>query len=455
MSDEVVRGNGVAPGQPTGQPMPSVATDERKSLSDMRRHLAAKNAEAGQPKPDPRRPVAQTRAQPGAQAAPRSAGDRMAQFDAAQQQQRPGGGQKPQGDDEQQARQPGQAAGQAPEPVLDGDDQPPAEVADAPEGEQQAGPGDDLSDADAAARYREMLAGGFAPPELDGLQHEVKVDGRVMYVDSNELRQGYMRGGGARAMVQRAQQAMGQAQQVQQRWQQHFESARDPQYLHDTYEREGYGEVLDQVAHMRLKHWKEQREVVRAAGLAAMQRFGVDSVNDARVQDAMRNAQTSLKRARDAEIQMQRVQWQQQQLQQQQRDAEQKREAEQSHSHWSQQISQLRPLAFRANGIHDNGPNRTRFAEHLVAIVQTQPGRVTNITRDMCLEAAQALADEMAAREGGGQQAGQQVGQRQPARRQPLNPGRLALGAGKPHGQQAERKRGSDFAAEFRRRRLQ
>ena len=122
--------------------------------------------------------------------------------------------------------------------------------------------------------------------------HELKANGVTRYVDTKELKQGYIRGVDYRRFHAEAQAVSQQHQRYQQSMQQHFEQIRDPGQMLEIYERNGFGDTLYQVATLIAERDREDRGMVRAAGIDIMQRKGINDPNHREVVDAMKRAES-------------------------------------------------------------------------------------------------------------------------------------------------------------------
>ena len=434
MSGEVVRGEGHAPGQGAGVPMPTVTTPERGSLGDMREHFARMNADAQQ------QPANGNAARP--QTTSSRIGEFSRQLEAKQE--------APTGIGEQRQT-----------PANDVIDPELPEGSELPEGDeqQQLAPEEseteqaqaELADAEALTKFREWQNSDLFPDEMaDKWLHELKVAGRVQYVDTKELRQGYMRGGDARRMYSEAQQVQQQAQSYTQSMNQHFQAVRDPEQMLEIYERNGYGETLEKVARLIAERVSSTRRVVRAAGLAAMEQYGTQDPNDHRVRAAMEATERELKRSRAVDVEQRRLAFERSQFDQSRTQTQTQQETAQHLAQYERQLNQLRPNAFRAYGIKDSASHRQALARHLGNVIATR-GFGGDITRELVMEAAsdlkEELEDRIAAEQGAGQPGMTPAQQRAAAQSQarqaqgrPLPPGRLGMGGGKPmNGEGAKR----------------
>lgn len=429
--------NRPVPGDGAGQPMPAVQTEARASVDTMRAHLARKNAEQAT-----------------------GAKDRVAAFSGAyeaKQQARRDPRERP---DQQQI------VTDVPDTQGDPNAQPAAEEGQAPEADPSSVQVEDeleaprsLEDNEALERFRAWEQDDYFPDEMLTKLHEVKVNGRTYSVDGNELRQGYMRGGDYREKSGQARQLAQQAQAYQAQMNQHFEAIKNPDTMLEVYERNGYGDTLLEVARKVAMRVQEQKGVVRAAAIDAMQRLGIDNPNDHRVQAVMKSTQERVDRLAALDARERRLQYETQQLQQVQQQRQSQEQTEQLRQVYERQLSQLRGVSFRAFGIADNKANQQSFARHFMAVVSSQGfNSEQGVTKEMAMAAAQDLADELGPRAPSGPDS--QVdpivarhGRQQQGR--PLPPNRQGLGGGKPvAGPQAQRRTLSDLEAMVRKQRL-
>lgn len=473
MSNEIVRGEGHAPGQNPGEPMPTVPKVERGSLGDMAEHFRRKNEEAASGGPRRQAPPAQQ------QTAKSRIGAFSERLEARQEAPTLPGTPRDQqqhellsDDPDVRKQQKGKWRGAPetpPDPVQGGGggaepEQPATEGAEAvpEEGADDQQPLiDELDDVGAAEKYREWQTSDLFPEEMaDKWLHEIKVAGQLKYVDTKELRQGYARGGDSRRMYAEAQQIQRQAQEHRAAIDQHFEAIKEPTNMLEILERNGYGDTLEKVARMIAERVSHNRRVVRAAGYAAMEQHNTQDANDHRVQEAMRQTEAELKRVRGVDIESRRLQFERQQFDQTRQQQTHQQATEQYRAQYENQLNQLRPNAFRAYGIKDTATNRQAVLRHLANVIQTT-GFEGQITRDHVMSAAADLRDELddtRATEQGGN--GHSTGALSPAQwraqqqvaaarsraangnGRPLPPGRLGMGNGKPLGG-AGAKRGS------------
>lgn len=323
-----------------------------------------------------------------------------------------------------------------------------------------------LTDAEIVARYREMEESSFFPEDLAGKMHEVKVRGQVRYVDTNELRQGYMRHGD---YIQRGKEISAKESEVKQyreTMDQHFEAIKNDEQFLDIYERNGYADTLEKVADRVIARRRDQNMIVKSAGLAAAQRLGFTAQqiadgaadNHREVVEAMRKTHEQLKRSRQLEIDNKRLEHENTSTK---KSAAEKAKAEQlatfRDAH-TRQLEQLRPVALRAHGIEDSPKNRAVFMRHLADVVNDKGVPSEGFTSGIVMSAAQAMREELEDRqiaESGGDNGflspAEFKARAEAAKRaggKPLGPNRSGGGLGKPVTQQPERKRASDMAAE-------
>lgn len=472
MSDQqggVFRGPGVVPGQGPGEAMPDVPKDVKPaSAGDFQRILRERDNAA-----------AQRANQPQQQPAP-SARGRVASFSERLEasQQAPVGPNDPKPEKPapglHEGNQAKPANSQQPDPAAseqraDGSETDPSLEGSPQDGTQEPAEPDALDDMAALAKFREWEQAEFFPDELLSKLHEVQVDGRLEYVDGNELRQGYTRGGAARKMVAEAKQQMQVAQQHQQSMRQHFEEVRDPRNMLAIYERQGYGETLYEVAKLIAERDKGDRMQIRGAMIAEAQKLGIQLdmdgawARDHRVQRVATEIEQRIKRQRVVDNENQRLQFERQQFEARQRAEQDEKQAQQDGAVLKRQVDQLRPLALKAYGIPSNQSNVQLFNVYLSRLIHAQGLENGNITRKMVMEAGQDTLDELNRQARAGQSGGemtpeqwkaQQAG-RQPQGR-PLPANRMGLGGGKPNGQLAGQQRGraSDLEAKVRANRM-
>ena len=382
-SGEIVRGAGHAPGQGPGEAMPDVPGGvQRASLSEFKRVIAARAAAAKQP---------------GA------ARGRVAEFSAKieAKQQAPVQPNEPRGQvgkppktdpmgDPNQVRE----APAAQPTDAEGEPQP-GEQPEGGELEQEAASPDALSDLDALQRFREWEQGDMFPEELEGKLHELKANGVTRYVDTKELKQGYIRGVDYRRFHAEAQQVQQTHQRYQQSMQQHFEQIRDPEQMLEIYERNGFGDTLYQVACRIAERDRQDRGLVQAAGYAVMRAKGIQDPNHREVVEAMKRAEEDVKSMRQTKIEARKVAFDRQQIDAERAKAQSQQQTQQHYAAYENQLNQLRPLVFRAYGLPDSKSNRASLLKHLGAVVNQQGLPAEGLTRELLMEAGRDLADEL------------------------------------------------------------
>lgn len=436
---DVVRGNGNAPGQSLGEPMPDVPKGvERAGLSDFKRVLAERDAarRAGVQQPTARGKVAEfsqrLEARQQAPVQPNepkpTKGENMGDPNQLKE---PGNLEPPEGDPNQQA---------------------------APEGEEGAAEAEQQAESPVAdpEKIAEWMNSDMFPEELESKWlHELKANGVVRYVDTAELKQGYIRGVDYRQFHAQAQAVTRQAEQQQASMRQHFEDVRDPAKMLEIYERQGYSDTLLGVARLIAERDRDDRAMINGAGYAAMQRYATNDPNDHRVVDAMKRCEERIKAQRATEVEGKRIAWEREQLQAQQRAQESQQKVQEHHAVYERQLNQLRPLVFRAFGIPDSKANRAELNRHIGAVLSTDGLPPEGLTRDLMMRAGRDMAESMdgnGSRPPAGLSPEQwqrvQARQRAQAGGQELSPQRMGGGGGKPMaGAGQERKRLSDLKA--------
>lgn len=445
---EVVRGDGNLPGQGPGEAMPSVTTNERKSLSDFKSAMAEKNngPARGQGQPPPARSRlgqfseslerTQQRAVMPNQA--RDAGQEIDEREPPEHQQLaepdPDAPQKAKKPEEQEA---GASENATPEPM--------------PEPKERVS----SDDREALAKYRQWETDDMFPPELEGKLHEVKINGQTKYVDTREMRQGYMRGGDYRRAYSQLQQKEQAGVSRDKAIQEHFDAINDPNQMLEIYERNGYGNTLEQLADIIHARKQERQQIIEGAGIAAMRALGLSKAdwNHRDVVNAMYVAEQRLLKAHQAEIQSRSLEFERSRFQQSQQQVEQQAKVAENSALYERQLTQLRPNAFRAYGLADSAGNRQALVRHLRDVIATE-GFKGEITRGMVMSAASSLKDELE-----DARSSERNADRQPARPagQPLPPNRIAAGGGAPMGNLGGKTRGSlsDLEAMVKRGRMQ
>lgn len=373
----------------------------------------------------------------------------------------------PRSQQEGQAGQP-QAQEQADPSAQDAAEQPSlaapeSESAEAPE-QQEVQPGQ-LTDAEIVAKYREWEQSDLAPEEIfaDKL-HPVKVRGQERYVDYDELRSGYMRQADYTERGNELRKKESQVEGYRKSIDEHFATVKDPNQFLEIYERNGYGEVLEKVAESISQRRAEHKSLVVAAGRAMAERLGFTSDeiragkadNHRDVVAAMQRTDERMRQARAVEIENRKLAFEKERFESERQRATHEQEVTKYKQAYDRQISQLRPGAFKANGIQDNQGNRIAFLRHLGEVMRMEGGvGEQGITRTHVMNAARGMREEMEDRRmsesdasAPGMMSPQEARARAQAdaRRKALGPNRVATGAGRPiqtQGQQA--KRASDF----------
>lgn len=255
-----------------------------------------------------------------------------------------------------------------------------------------------LADTELLAKARDWQSSEYLPEDFLGKFIEVEVkqdDGtkRTEVVPVREMRDGYLR----QSALSRAQTRIHhERQQMQQRdtnVRAHFEKIRDPEVFLREYEDRGYGEVLEAVAMRIAERRVSDRDLINAAGIAVMQRYGCDQ-NDRRVHDAMRRAEDELKVRRANAVELRRIQAERDALAQRSTRDDRETNVSELAATMRKQLDQLRPMAFRALRIHDNPSTQKEFARHLLA--QMEVAGNYEVTRDAVMTAAQTLSEELA-----------------------------------------------------------
>lgn len=229
------------------------------------------------------------------------------------------------------------------------------------------------------------------------------------------------------------------------RMNEHFESINDPKEFLQRHEDMGYSEVLDAALLEYAERKQRERSMIRAAGIAEMQRLGCDE-NDRRVWKVMEETEAEIADARKSKIENRRLSREQKSFEENRKQAELDARTQQSSASLKKSLDQLRPVAFKAYGVADNGANETDFYRHLKSVTDNDrewDGEVISIQH--CMRAAEGLAQELGDRRGHNPKPANGKGQ-------PLPPTRLG-GSGTARAaakaQQEERKRPSDFAAQY------
>jgi uncharacterized protein YifE (UPF0438 family) len=319
-----------------------------------------------------------------------------------------------------------------------------------------------LSPEEKLAKFQEWQDSDLFPDELLGKMHEVKVRGQTRYVDTNELRQGYMRHGDYQARGMELKQREARAAESENLYKQHFEAIRDPDQFLEIYERNGYGDVMERVAERIAERRVEHRNLVRAAGRATAEQLGFTSEQINRgeadrhhaVVEAMQRADQRLKAARGTEIENRKLAGERERFEAQRREAAHRDEVATHKATYDKQLAQLRPVGFKAFGIPDSPQTRTAFINRLREVVDLQGGITDQgFTRDLVMAAARAVAEDIGDRQQseGGQfmsEAEARAQQQARARQAALGATRTGTGGGKPlQSPNVQARRPSEFEA--------
>lgn len=317
-----------------------------------------------------------------------------------------------------------------------------------------------LSDQEILAKYREWEQSDLFPDEMLGKMHEVKVRGQTRYVDTNELRQGYMRHSD---YTQRGNELRAKEQRFSEQesfYKQHFEAIRDPGQMLEIYERNGYGDQLEKVAEMIAERRVEHRSLVRAAGHAAALKAGFTNEqialgqadNHRVVVEAMQRADARLKATRQTEIQNRKLQAENERTRAQQQQAQHAQEVSKHQETYARQLAQLMPGALKSIGLQPSPQNDAALKRCIGEVIALEGGIGNDgITRRHVMAAAKNLAEEredrqLAERGGVFLSAQEARAAQQAASRQALPPTRTGTGGGRPLGNtQTQAMRASDF----------
>lgn len=305
-----------------------------------------------------------------------------------------------------------------------------------------------LADVDLLAKARGWEQSEYLPPEfLDKLiEVEIKLDDgskRTEIVSAKEMKDGYLRQSALSRAQTRIHHERQQMQARDQNVRAHFEKIQDPDAFLQEYEDRGYGKVLENVAIRIAERRVAEREFVNAAGIAAMQKHTCDQ-NDRRVYDAMQRAEKQVNESRDRAVELRRLGAERDQLAARRKQEDQQTGVNELAGTMRKQLDQLRPMAFRANRIHDNASTQKEFARHLLA--QMEVAGSYEVTRDAVMTAARTLAEELEdARRPPAAPARNGNGNGQPQRPRPLSPTSQVAGRSVAAGAQRQRKRPSDL----------
>lgn len=343
---------------------------------------------------------------------------------------------------------PAPANDNAPPPLLGAPETPPPsdapEVPDTPDALPEVPDTPPVPDVDLLAKARDWQASEYLPEEFLGklIEVEIKLDDgskRTELVTAKEMRDGYLRQSALSRAQTRIHQERQQMHARDQNVRAHFEKIRDPDAFLQEYEDRGYGPVLEAVAVRIAERRVMDRDMVAAAGIAAMQRYQCDE-NDRRVWESKQRADREIRAQREREVELRRIQAERDALASRSRVDDQQAGVAEMAATYRKQLEQLRPIAFKAFRVHDNPATQKEFARHLLA--QLEVAGNYEITRDAVMTAARTLSEELADRDAARQQAPQPRvnGHAKPLSPTPQQGGRAPV-AGAPRG----RKRASDL----------
>lgn len=335
-------------------------------------------------------------------------------------------------------------------PALGGQ-QPPVEASAATEAPaeptdvQEARAG--LSDAEVLAKFREWEASDLYPDELMAKMHPVKVRGEERYVDTEELRKGYIRYSDYQARGSELKTREAEVGKYKTVMDQHFSAIKDPDVFLDTYERNGYGSQLEKVAERLMARRQERDELVHAAGYAAALRAGytpeqiaaghAEPNRDRNVYEAMKRAREQFEHGRKIDIESRKLTAERERLDSEREQARIAEATKTHHATFDRQLAQLRPAAFKAHGFEDTSQNRDAFMLHLKEVIDSEGGLPPEgFNRGLIMNAAQLMRERLAdknqtLRNYLTPQEQRAAEQAQARRGQPLSPTRAGTGGGR------------------------
>lgn len=281
----------------------------------------------------------------------------------------------------------------------------PDEAADATDVADEAAAvedGDDLLDdeppaaataiTEAADKWRALEDSAELPPELAEKLWTVKPNGREQQVTIDEMAKGYMRLSESTRRSQQLDQREEQVAQSEQRFENFFQSIRDPNNFLEVFERQLGPEVLDKALEIRQARRDEDISIIEAAGIATMRRFGVDK-HDPRVREAMLATKARISRERQLDIETRKLAAKNRELEARTQQEDSSKRVAEMQATYKRQLDQLVPTAFKAARIRDNVKNRDAHIDHLRALMRRQ--NTATITRELVAEAARAVREEL------------------------------------------------------------
>lgn len=257
-------------------------------------------------------------------------------------------------------------------------------------------------------------------------------------VTVDEAVKGYQRLGDSTRAYQEVQKREKQFKDNEAHYQTHFEAIRDPDQFLEIYERNGFGDVLYQVAASLARREQADNQLIEAAGYAAMRQHQCQA-NDYRVQQAMEGAKSRLGAQRGQEVQMRQLQAERDRLLQARTQVDEQAQVKELGERFRQQLQQLVPIALKAHGIKDTPVNRSKHHRHLTDLMQASGG--SEITRQVVMDASEMLLEELHDARGPAPSNGHG---------KPISPNRLGTGTGAPRTGTTSQPKGarmSDFKA--------
>jgi hypothetical protein len=241
--------------------------------------------------------------------------------------------------------------------------------------------------------------------------------GQTRMVTVAEAIKGHMRQNDSTRNWQQLQQERTAFDSDKKSYQQHFSEIKDPTKLLEVYERNGYD--MRQVAVLIAQREAADNRIIQAAGIAEMQRIGVQDPNDSRVVDAMRQAQQHLRGQRDQDVRMRQIESENRRLQAGQKENAHKQDVAQLQDTIKRSLDQLVPPVFKAVGLRDTQQNRMRHIKVMRDIMTMTGAR--EVTRDVVMDAAQAVRQDID---------DERSANAPPPGNQPVGPNRLGTGDG-------------------------